>query len=316
MKLKVGLQSKSKLMLREAIKFYGEGLKLQCQDNSLNSVLFGNRAHVESLLGNWRNALTDALAAKKADPLNAKAYYRAAKAALQLGNYDECCELCQEGQAVDPLSKEFPILLLSAQEKQTEEKRRQEEADRKKWEEEEPAKRLAGAIAARGWKVTLPQVRIESTSRPLLDEEGLMHWPVLIIYPENMQQDAIEDFCESESFADHLDVMFGSSAPPLTWDHKKEYSRDQVELYYLSYAGSPLGHDKLVLAMQGKWPEGAVKGPERYGEKAAKWRLVDETVSLGQLLASDEYVIPGIPLFFAVARGTEYRSRFLSERLR
>lgn len=315
-KLKVGLQAKKKLMLREAIKFYGEGLKLQCSDNSLNSVLLSNRAHVESLLGNSRNALADALDAKKLDPKNVKAHYRAAKAALDLGIYDKCCELCHEGQAVDPSSKEFPTILLAAQEKQSEERKRQEEAARKKREEEEPARRLAEAIISKGWRVTLPQVRIESSSRPLLDQQGFMHWPVLIIYPENMQQDAIEDFCESESFADHLEVMFGPSAPPLSWDQSKEYCRENIELYYLSYAGSPLGRDKLVLAMQGKWPEGSVKGPERYGEKAAKWRRVDESLTLGELLALDEYVVPGIPLFFAVARGTVYRDRFLEERLR
>ena len=315
-KLQVGLQSKSKLMLREAIKFYGEGLKLQAKDEALNSVLLSNRAHVESLLGNWRNALSDALMAKKTDPSNAKAYYRAAKAALQLGINDQCCELCLEGQAIDPSSKEFPALLVTAREKQGEEKRQHEEAARRKREEEEPARRLAAAIVSRGWQVTLPQVRIESSSRPSLDDEGLMHWPVLILYPVNMQQDAIEDFAETDSFSDHLDVMFGPSAPPLSWDQRNDYCRDKIELYFLSYAGSPLSNEKLVLAMQGKWPEGSVKGPERYGPKAAKWKLVDESLRLGELLALEEYVIPGIPLFFAVARGSVYREKFLQENLR
>ena len=51
----------------------------------------------------------------------------------------------------------------------------------------------------------------------------------------------------------------------------------------------------------------------RYGEKAARWQCVDEGLSLGQLLAQEDYVVPGVPLLFAVAKGTEYRTRFLAQ---
>jgi hypothetical protein len=34
--------------------------------------------------------------------------------------------------------------------------------------------------------------------------------------------------------------MFGPEAPPLPWDTDQEYSRERVELYYLSNAGQPL----------------------------------------------------------------------------
>lgn len=47
--------------------------------------------------------------------------------------------------------------------------------------------------------------------RPHLDQDRLLHWPVVIIYPENMQQDAIEDFCETQTVAAHLDVVSCSS---------------------------------------------------------------------------------------------------------
>ena len=36
---------------------------------------------------------------------------------------------------------------------------------------------------------------------------GLLHWPVLIMYPESSQQDAIEAFCEEDTIAAHLDVV-------------------------------------------------------------------------------------------------------------
>jgi hypothetical protein len=50
-KLKVGLKAKNKLLLRDAIKFYGQGLELHCSDATLNAALHNNRAHVHSLLG-------------------------------------------------------------------------------------------------------------------------------------------------------------------------------------------------------------------------------------------------------------------------
>ncbi len=54
----------------------------------------------------------------------------------------------------------------------------------------------------------------------------------------------------------------------------------------------------------------------RYGEKAARWQAADPSLTLGQLLSKPDYVIPGLPLLFAVAKGTEYRTRFLSQQLR
>ena len=53
------------------------------------------------------------------------------------------------------------------------------------------------------------------------------------------------------------------------------------------------------------------EGPRMYGDKAAAWVRVPESTTLGQLLARPDYVVPGIPVIFVVARGTAYRERFL-----
>ncbi len=36
-----------------------------------------------------------------------------------------------------------------------------------------------------------------------------MAWPAMLIYPESMQNDAIEAFHEHHVLSDHLDAMFG-----------------------------------------------------------------------------------------------------------
>lgn len=203
--------------------------------------------------------------------------------------------------------------------------------------------------------------------RPYADASGAIHWPVLLLYPETMQQDVVEDWCDDDAVADHLDVvrawakggwhvpcvwpgqrefavaqrrcagpgpgrpphktctapcptraprqMFGEGAPPLPWDAAGEYSRRRVELYYLSNAGRPLTHDQLVSAMAGKWPDGVdrdTEGPRRYGPDAAKWQRVEEGRSLRQVLLEPGHVVPGVPLFWVVAQGTDYRDRFLA----
>ena len=43
--------------------------------------------------------------------------------------------------------------------------------------------------------------------KPYLDAEGCIHWPVLLMYPETMQQDVVEDWHEGDTLADHLDVV-------------------------------------------------------------------------------------------------------------
>lgn len=50
-KLSLGVKSKNKAYVRESLKLYTDGINEKCSDDKLNSVLFSNRAHVESLLG-------------------------------------------------------------------------------------------------------------------------------------------------------------------------------------------------------------------------------------------------------------------------
>lgn len=71
--LKLGNKLKKKFYMREAIKCYTKGLEHQCKDNVLNAVLYSNRSHVHTILGNDRSALHDATEAIKLDLNNVKA---------------------------------------------------------------------------------------------------------------------------------------------------------------------------------------------------------------------------------------------------
>ncbi|KAG1680398.1 hypothetical protein FOA52_015489 [Chlamydomonas sp. UWO 241] len=316
-KLSLGVKSKNKAYVRESRKLYTDGINEKCSDDKLNSVLFSNRAHVESLLGNWRKCVNDAAEARRLDPTNVKAHFREAKAALKLGLWAQAEAACVAGQDADGGAPEFAEMCREAQTKGAEEARAKAVAAAKEEAITGPARRVADAILAKGWRVTMPQVKLESGSTPSLEVDGSVTWPLMIMYPENMQQDAVQAFGEADTFDAHLDEMFGPDAPPLEWDARGEYTRGRMELYYLRHAGRPMSRLQLIDAMQGRWPANvgtadAKWAPKRYGETAATWRLLDTSLTLGQLLSREDYVVPGMPLLFAVSSGTEYKERFLN----
>jgi hypothetical protein len=75
--------------------------------------------------------------------------------------------------------------------------------------------------------------------------------------------------------------------------------------------------DQLVDGLHGQWPEPDPQaGPKRYGKSGSHWTAVNESLSLQQVLLQPEHVVPGVPLFWVLARDTEYQARFLAEELR
>ncbi|WIA28095.1 hypothetical protein OEZ86_010677 [Tetradesmus obliquus] len=358
-KLRVGLKSKNRLLLREAVEAYTKGLALKCSDTQLNLALHNNRAHVHSLLGNWRSALQDSQAALQLEPASIKAVFRGARAALKLGQWDVCGQLLQQGLALEPEAAELLQIQqvswqgrasyrvvqqvskwdswgqllqqgLELEPEAAELLQIQQElaASRKQHEDQQaaqaaareaalaPSRKLAAAIVLKGYRLTLPEVHVGS-KQPYVDKQGALHWPVMLLYPETGQQDVIEDWHEEDLVAEHLDVMFGPDAPSIDWDTAGEYSRQRVQLYYLSNAGQPLKQDQLVDALHGKWPERDPQaGPKRYGSSSSHWVPVDESLSLQQVLLAPDHVIPGVPLFWVLARDTQYQARFLAEELR
>lgn len=47
--------------------------------------------------------------------------------------------------------------------------------------------------------------------------------------------------------------MFGPEAPPLEWDSRGDYSRQNIEVYYLSHAATPLTLDQLTEVRASGW---------------------------------------------------------------
>ncbi len=72
----------------------------------------------------------------------------------------------------------------------------------------------------------------------------------------------------------------------------------------------------FVQALHGGWPEnGRQAAPQRYGPKAAKWVAVAEDDLLGAILAHEEYIVPGLPVFFIVPAKSHVEEQLLSNEL-
>lgn len=311
--LKQGLALRKKFYLRKAVDHYGEGLAAGVDDMNLNSVLYANRAQAELSLGNRRNAMRDALRAVQLNPDNMKARFRAAKAALQLKLFREATTICHDGLMHQPDFPELSALLETIEPQMEKEERRIRELAEKRDAVRAPSRAFASLLMSRGWKIGRPQISIGSR-KPVLEGDAVL-WPVMLWYPEAMQHDTIEAFHEQHCLADHLDVMFGPTAPPLQWDDSGDYTRQRIQLYYLSYAAQAITEDELSEFLHGGWPDpqSEEEGPSRYGQKAASWVQVPESLSLAEVLAREDYVVPGIPVFFVVPEGSVYKDRFLND---
>lgn len=88
----------------------------------------------------------------------------------------------------------------------------------------------------------------------------------------------------------------------------------QAAVFILSAANhppSPLGCSSPWQVYFGGWPDVHEEGPQRYGPNAAGWVRVQEGWTLRDALARPDHIIPGIPAFFVLAKGTDFRQRFL-----
>ncbi|KAJ1293588.1 hypothetical protein BS78_01G080200 [Paspalum vaginatum] len=289
------------------------------------SVLFANRAHVNLLLGNHRRALEDAEQAVRLSPSNVKAYYRAVKAALALDLFPDASSFCRRGLEQDPANDELKKLLSQVEAKLSEQHRQKAKVA----QAIAAAKDLAAAIEKRGVKLGKATYQeLTGVKKPKLDEQGVLHWPVLLLYPEVMSSDFIEDFQDTDTFSPHLDVMFSESSPPLPWDENHAYTRDTIELYYQGDFGEPVSKGEVLrYLLEGTvdpkvLPDNLLDGEDEELDRSKsntiassregsnKWIKVKEGKTLQEVLKNKDYIVPAIPVFFVVSRKSTFYKDF------
>lgn len=245
----------------KAVVSYSAGLKKKCGDQELNTVLLTNRAAAHFYLGNMRSALNDAAAAKKIKPDHLKALIRGVQCCIELRNFPDALQWCDEGLKAHPTDKKLLELRATADKHKRAAERDARKAKVKEKKLHGQKEALLAAIKDRGVKLfqsmeprqhgsdseeeeerssaAIAQLSLDGLNsqevtgaQVFLDDQGLLHWPVLFLYPEHQQSDFISAFCENNCFVDHLTVMF-EELPP--WDTDRKYLPQNLQVCILSF---------------------------------------------------------------------------------
>lgn len=304
----------------EAVDCYTRAINQKVLSESENSIIYANRSHVNLLLGNYRRALTDAEEAAKLCPTNVKALYRAAKASLLLNLLTEAKSYCENGLELDPDNDELKKLMKQIDLRKLAVEQHEAEVSKAI----AAAKEVLSAIEDRGLRIGKAMFQeLTGVKKPVLDKNKILHWPVLLLYAEVMSSDFVEDFCETDNFSTHLNMMFSESSPPLPWDRENAYTREAVELYYGAGSGVCLSKREILpYLLEGSSGSNAqsICDEEKdamdhalrdiSGKNDSKWVKVKENRTLYQVLKEPNFVIPGIPVFYVVSKKSSFYEEF------
>lgn len=308
---------KGKKHYKDALDCYTRAINQKSLGESETSILFANRAHVNLLLGNNRRALEDAEQAIKLSPTNVKAFYRAAKASFALDLFREVITYCERGLELSADNEELRKLVKLARDKLAEREKHEAEVSNAL----RGAKDLLSAFEDRSLKIGKAMYReLTGLKKPFIDKSKVLHWPVVLLYPEVMSSDIIEDFCETDMFSSHLDVMFSESSPPLPWDTENAYTRGNIELYFEVGSSVCLSKTQILChLLEGTAGAGAVSINEETdfpnhgnpaGRDPSRWVKVQENRTLLDVLMEPNLVIPGIPVFYIVSKSSTFYNKF------
>ena len=213
---------------RFAVASYTEGLKAKSEDKEINTQLLTNRAAAQFHIGNYRSSLRDCEAALGISASHMKAVLRGAQCCYKLKNYKECITWCDKGLEVDSTHTELLKMRSDCvqMEKAIERDARKRLAAEKREKQEHSAlleliKQRGINVGRKGSSLTLSDLEPchpAAVQKRVRLENGVLVWPVLFLYPEVGETDFIEEFRETDHFADHLDVMFGAQADRPAWD--------------------------------------------------------------------------------------------------
>lgn len=246
-----GNQNFKRKKYRWAVESYTNALDSKCEDKELNAVLYTNRAIAQFCIGSYRKALKDSTEAKALNPKHLKAFYRGALCCFELREYDNCICWCDEGLQVQSEYKELMDLRKKAEEQKTKVELLEKEAAAKALKEKLEVECINKAVRERGIRFegkgltaqSLEPVYPEADcSKVYLTSEGVLVWPVLLLYPEFGFSDYIQAFDEHACFYDHLVAMF-SEHPP--WDTNREYIPGNLQVYFTDSENALVPVDKM-----------------------------------------------------------------------
>ncbi|OQR84459.1 hypothetical protein ACHHYP_13362 [Achlya hypogyna] len=288
---------------------------------TLMATILTNRAAAHLALKNYGSCRSDAARALKYDPKNLKAIYRGAKASSLLKKPEDTLRYCAVGLAIDPNNKELLALRVDG-DRILEEQRVQRELDafkaKKAHAMTDKFRKLCALRGVRVGRGVLDDARVKDfEGKADLDEEGVMCWPVLLLYDEYGQSDFIQSFGERDMFIEHLANMFPEEGPFCFWDQRHDYVASQLVVYAAAdvvpaFSTPEAWHVALSGAKESDAMESArLDADEKHEYKPKVWLRVSPFCKLFQLLTHHQYVVPGIPVLNVMVRGSKQEASFL-----
>lgn len=227
------------------------------EEKGLCSTLHSNRAAGHFHIKNYRSALNDSVFAVKFNSRNLKAMLKCVECCFALKMFDDCKRWADRGLTEqqkqekenkneknpnhDELFTKFRAFISkSAVAKKTHEHEKRKEASKQRKRSDLHTQMFA-LIRARKICVAEKESKfmddvLEHPSNPaqkaielVVTPEPHLKWPSVFLYPEYGQTDFIESFDEFATFDAQLDAIL-EQAPD--WDKKKEYTKENVEIYY------------------------------------------------------------------------------------
>lgn len=275
----------------------------------LESTCLSNLAAIYLARGKHITVVDSCERALRLWPDNIKAAFRAAKSCIALGRATAAIGFCEVGRMASSSSIEsistidpFETILKEANELL---QRQERIAIQTKLELANRAKQLElvrNACKSRGLRVGPPLYSggmRRTLAMPYVDTEtDLLHWPILLLYPQYNTSDFLEDVCETATLADILSYIFPKNEPRAGWDMNGEYLEENVDVFFKTNACKPLPIEEW-------WTRTAEdKEPE---ETWLTQRMVRIPLNAPLLLplVQPSYVIADTPLFYVVARSSQ-----------
>ncbi|KAM7542067.1 hypothetical protein Aperf_G00000019178 [Anoplocephala perfoliata] len=227
----------------KAVLAYSGGINAKPTDKKLLAILYTNRGIANGLWKNYGSSVKDCKLAIEQDPTHLKAYLQAAKSLLILSKASEALEICESGLKMDPHNVALDELRLKAS---TLRASLAAETAKKANAVAEHKEKLTGAFE----NLKRRNIAIDFKQPPMglpehaaveisFDHMNLIHWPVLLIYPEFGQTDFVQDVAEYLTIRECLKHVLNPAEPP-PWDREKAYTTDlkDLEVYFESREGS------------------------------------------------------------------------------
>ena len=228
---------------KDAREMYIKGLDVKCEEESINESLYLNLAACELELKNYRSCINYCKDALKINSKNVKAFFRMARAFLELDKLEESLEAVNVGLAIE--SENQALKSIENRIKQRVELKQQKlnQSIAQKQHQKELKEFLDLALQIRNIKLIDTKQPAELLQNAKLelenpkDFESQLVFPAMVLYPTTDEFDFIASVSELSTPNDILNVILDRPAEWFELPGHKEFTSSKLQVYMETMSG-------------------------------------------------------------------------------